>query len=68
MIDKMGEFLFDFVEKMGKLYEVPREDWSYYTREEFDKEGTEESLIKKLEEHRLQMKNVCEQVNKIMII
>lgn len=36
-ISQMGEFLYDFVEKMGKIYEVPREDWSYYTKEEYDK-------------------------------
>ena len=39
IINEISEFLFNFIEKFGKIYEVPKESWTYHTKEEYLKEG-----------------------------
>ena len=67
LITEGGDFLFGFVEKMAKIYEVPKDDWTYYTKKDYDKEGMEEELKNKLMEFRLKMKNVSESAENLML-
>ena len=65
-INEISEFLFNFIEKFGKIYAVPKESWTYHTKEEYLKEGMEEELAKKLVETQNKMKNIVESASNLM--